>query len=107
MDDRLILIQRIVEHGSNSLKAKNELSNFTWDYNGDEFKLNQSHIRNILESFLIDKISAEELEEWAEFIECREGIDYRDYADMIFSLANPKINGEISETSVRKLLNQL
>jgi len=57
--------------------------------------------------YLFDKgsISKEDIEEWANFIECREDLDFasEDLKDAIYDAANPTLSGENPVERLRRL----
>ena len=78
------------------------VSNVPWDIE-PEVVLTYGHLSRVFRRFLEKEISADEVQRWADLIECRDGIEYElkealpGIADIIFELANPEINSEINE----------
>ena len=87
----------------------NELSQFEWDYNSEELTISKSDIIKVLQRCILANISISEIEEWANLIECREDIKYEDNTlqNIIFQLANPLLEGKISQITCKQLLDKL
>lgn len=89
-----------------------KLGQFDWDYDGEPLIIQASHVEAVLEGFISNKYSAEDLEGWANLIECREDIDYQEsmseeLEEVIDALANPVLQGEITKQACESYLNQL
>jgi hypothetical protein len=88
------------------------LKTFSWDSNQTIITLNKDHLIHILNQYLNHSLSASDLENWANAIECREDITYETEAedfinDIIFDLANPILNAPISPELVKQYITQL
>lgn len=88
------------------------LKTLGWDYEGPGFYVKSSEIRGVLNRFVSGEISVDELEEWANLIECREDLQFEDAKSeqidhVIFLLANPALEGQIDYASCKKLINSL
>lgn len=83
-----------------------------WDSNQAIITLKKDHLIHILNQYLNYSLSAIDLENWANAIECREDITYEtegeDFInDIIFDLANPILNAPISPELVKQYITQL
>nr|WP_300311505.1 hypothetical protein [Halomonas sp.] len=88
------------------------LKNYEWDYDGEPFIITPLYVRKILIRFLNKEFSAQDLEDWANLIEGREDLEFEEaYNDeienIIYSLANPVLQGEITFDSCSQLLKTL
>ena len=88
------------------------IKQFPWHYDGPCERLMTSHLANALNRFLREEISATDVENWANFIECREDIDFEEgqeetFTDVLFELANSTLQGELTKQSCRGLLSRL
>ena len=88
------------------------LKTFPWDSNQAIITLKKEHLIHILNQYLNHSLSAIDLENWANAIECREDIIYEtegeDFInDIIFDLANPILNAPISPELVKQYITQL
>lgn len=52
------------------------LSQLTLDYEGQPFVVNSAEIKGVLKRFLVGEFTAQELEDWANLIECREDMKF-------------------------------
>lgn len=90
----------------------NSLAKFDWDYEGEPRVVIASQIQVVLKRFLAGEYSAEELENWANLIECREDLEFEEVKhgaieNVIYCLANPALQGEITPESCKELLATL
>ena len=88
------------------------LKTLPWDSNQAIITLKKEHLIHILNQYLNHSLSAIDLENWANAIECREDIIYEtegeDFInDIIFDLANPILNAPISPELVKQYITQL
>ena len=88
------------------------LKTLPWDSNQAIITLKKEHLIHILNQYLNHSLSATDLENWANAIECREDIIYEtedeDFInDIIFNLANPILSDPISPELVRQYITQL
>lgn len=88
------------------------LSKFDWDYAGQPLIVAASQVRNVLERFLSGEYTAQELEGWANLIECREDLEFEEQKhdeieNVIYCLANPALQGEVTLDFYRELLSTL
>ncbi|WP_116963198.1 hypothetical protein [Fastidiosibacter lacustris] len=88
------------------------LSKFDWDYEGQPLIVMVSQIREVLKRFLAGDYSAQELEDWANLIECRQDLEFEEkkhneIANVIYCLANPVLEGEITADSCKVLIATL
>ena len=88
------------------------LKTFPWDSNQTIITLKKEHLIHILNQYLNHSLSASDLENWANAIECREDITYETESedfinDIIFDLANPILNAPISPEIVKQYITQL
>jgi hypothetical protein len=75
---------------------------FPWDHDEDLYTIGRPDARAALAKFTAGEISADELLQWAEAIECREDVGFTDdlVSKLIFALATPEINEPISPESI-------
>lgn len=88
------------------------LKTFPWDSREAIITLKKEHLIDVLDRYLKNTLSATDLENWANAIECREDITYEtDYEDIIndiiFDLANPTLNDPLSPKLVEQYISQL
>lgn len=75
------------------------------DYgNGRSIEISDSILTGVLQKFICGCISADDLEEWAVFVECRDDINIDKNEGYVYALANPELMGEISTEKISKML---
>lgn len=72
-----------------------------------DFLLTANDCREIIHSFLNNKVDAEQITAWANFMELTEWVDYEarngtEIADFLFEISSPEINGEVSKNVTLK-----
>ena len=109
IDDEIGILLDLVHFKNNIDTLKNMLSQIGFDSETELVSMSRDDIVEILQRSLDKKISFLELEEWANLIECREGIGFEDkkIQEMIFKLANPYLYGKLDEKQVLSYLNEL
>lgn len=88
------------------------LSKLGWDYDGKPLLVTAKQIQEILKRFLAGEFSAQELEDWANLVECREDLEFEEkkqdeIANVIHCLANPVLEGSITDDSCKVLIGTL
>jgi len=97
----------LVEFMGDLEEISNSLSRFPWDSDDELVKLESRHLESALSRYLSGELCASSLEKWANLIECRDDIDYEEFAEQIRVLANPIITEEISSALARTMLKTL
>jgi hypothetical protein len=73
--------------------------------------INQKNIIKLINLFLNDEISHDELVEWADAIECREDIGFEGreetYSELISEIATPEINPPFTKEYAKKIIDKL
>jgi len=77
------------------------LNAFEWDWNGPPLaRLDGRQVASVLHRYSAGKVSGDEVEIWANLLECREDIEFEpDAAQAIFDLANPDLQGQLTEVA--------
>ena len=84
-----------------------ELSEFPWDSDESLVRLSKANVRSVLKYYLSGKASKEGIEGWASLMDCRDDIDYEDFADVIFRLASPEVHDKFDEAVVAKIIEEM
>ncbi len=108
MKNRRQTLQELVTFSKPLEFIAKELSQFEWDYDGKPVTIKPVHIVNVLNRFLFGDLTAKELEDWANLIECREDLEYDKYNQeqlekIIYELANPEIDGQLTIAKCQKM----
>lgn len=108
--DRIKLLNDLIECNLPLQPIKEELSSFSWD-SPELVTLKKEHIISVLSRYIEGLISSEELETWADTIECREDIRYHDNDDIInekiYILATPILHGAMNKAKALNMINEL
>src|SRR5690606_18190853 len=72
--DRKEILLRLLKFESPLDLIQVELSRYPWDSDKEYVRVNNEVMKVTLDKFLANEINAEQLEEWANLIECREDI---------------------------------
>lgn len=93
-------------------EIKSSLNENVWDSEVELVTLTRQDIANVLSRFLDHKLSATDLEDWADAIEGRDEIGFEEghedlLKDIIFELANPEIHEPLTHQLVVEMLERL
>lgn len=105
--DRAESLRQIITFGEFREKAFTELVKFGCDSETALFEINLKILAEILRMYISGFITADDLEEWANFIECRDDVNYSKIEDYIYAIANPEIMGEINVSKITQMLKVL
>ena len=109
MRPRLEILKDIVGINGDLSTLQNEILEYPWDIAEPLLSIGKKDILAVLNRFIEKLITAADLEEWANMIECRDdlGFDEERQQDAIFTLANPDLNGNITEDAVKRIIDEL
>lgn len=107
--DRLKVVKSLIELSQPLDSVAEQLHGFKWDYEGAPVELNSHHLVKVLSAFLDGKMSAADVEEWANLVECREDISFEDTSkewidQVIHELANPAITTPLNKDRAKELV---
>jgi hypothetical protein len=110
--ERRNLLRKLIQLTSPLDTLRLMLAEFPWDSETDLAFFNTQDAEAILQRYLDQSITKEELEAWANMIESREDIGYEQSAchrlkSLIFEMANPTLTQSISEPRARHWLATL
>ncbi|PKG36909.1 hypothetical protein [Psychromonas sp. Urea-02u-13] len=105
--NRVEALEQIITFGGFREEAFGELVNFAFDCEVELFEVNNDILEVVLKKYLSNFISSDELEEWANFIECRDDVNYAKVEGFIYALANPELMGKITDNKIYKMLEVL
>ncbi len=111
---RADILRRLVRYDEPPEPLMRELREFPWDWFEEEplVVLSASDLLRVIDRFLAGEIDAQQLQVWAERLECREdfGFDPADEElvdDVFFRLATPFINEPLTPEAVARMREQL
>ncbi len=103
-----ILVDLVHLNGSLS-ELKREISHYPWDCEKPIVIINKIDLYNILNREINKSINDDELEDWANAIECRDDLDFENdkLQEVIFELANPLLNEKNSLKRLQEIVESL
>jgi hypothetical protein len=112
MNTRVQLLNSLLNFDRSLSEILPSLNSFGWDSEHDLITLQKQHIDKILKRYLNGKLSASDVENWANAIEGREDIEkesnFEEMLDeVIFDLANPLLSRPLSPDSAQEYLARL
>jgi hypothetical protein len=106
--NRIKLIKKIISYKDVTDKIFADLLSYKWDFEENPALLDANDIARVLKLYLDQKITAQDIEKWANFLECRDDVHaHESIADILFELANPDIEGELTESRAKSILLEL
>ena len=99
-------LTQIITFGENREQAFSVLVTFGCGGSSDSdlIEISDSILVGVLQKFISGCISADDLEEWANFVECRDDINCDRNEGYIFALENPELMGEITMENISQML---
>ena len=99
----LVLLQGSIE------VLEKELSQYPWDIEKPLLKISIDDFTYVLKRSLNGEVNFETLTSWANAIECRDDLELvkEKMQEIIFELANPEINGEITKERLSEIITEL
>lgn len=103
-----ILKDLVLLHG-NVEDLEMELSQYPWDIEVPLLNVREQDFINVLQKCIDNEIDFQILSNWANTIECRDDLDFASekMREIIFELANPEINGEITKERLNEFISEL
>ncbi|NQX82260.1 MAG: hypothetical protein HRT66_09750 [Flavobacteriaceae bacterium] len=109
MKSRKEILEKIISFDGELSVLKKELSKYPWDVEEPYLVISKSKFIKILKKSIDQVITFEDLEYWANIIECRDDLDFEVelIQEMVFELSSPEINGEITRIKLQYMIEQL
>jgi hypothetical protein len=103
-----ILIDLVHLNGSLS-DLSEEISHYSWDAKEPILVVDKITLSNILKRAIDNIITYNELEDWANAIECRDDLNFADdkLQEIIVELANPELNEKITTERLQEIVGTL
>ena len=107
--NRIEILKKLINLDESIEVLQRKINSLSWDFEEDLVFLNKNHLKKILNFYILGKINKNQLEKWANLIECREdiGFENENLKDIIFELANPQLYGDINKKRVKDILKRL
>ncbi len=109
MRNRVDILNDLVSFNGNLPALKDELSQYSWDTEEPYLVITRRQFLEILKKCLEQKITFQDLENWADSIECRDDLDFEDeeLQEIVFEFSSPEINGEITKERLQEIIKNL
>ena len=112
MPDRQSILLNLISFNSGLVQLRNQVASLSWDSEEELVFLTKSHVKDVLNRFLQDDLTREDVNDWANMIEMREDIgfaegDEEELKELIFELANPEITHELNANRASELVRGL
>ncbi len=109
MRNRKDILTDLVFLRSNLFELQNELSEYPWDIGEPSLTINKLDFSNVLKRCIRGEVNFEDIVNWANAIECRDDLDFEveEIQEIVFELANPEINGEITKERLQEIIDEL
>jgi hypothetical protein len=109
---RADVLRKLLECSSPLEEIAAELRNFPSDSEERVFVVTAAHLRIILDRFLSGDLTAQQVERWANLIECREDIEFEggrfgEPREVLNELANPLLTEPLSKDSAVRMRHAL
>ena len=108
-DCRMSLVRTLVEYHLPIDFTLAELAKLPWDVHTPLLRMARLDVQNILHRFIAHELSASQVEDWANLVECRDDIDLSGetgvVTEIISRLANPYLHKPISIALATEILN--
>jgi hypothetical protein len=109
--DRVRALHSLVKYELPVDRALAQLSSFGWDAPEPLVWLTSADVENLLARYASGELTAEQVTDWADLIECREDIGVSNeeaYLNgIVFRLANPNLNEEITPQVVGRMQKEI
>jgi len=109
MRNRTDILKDLVSFSGDLSALKSELSQYSWDTEEPCLIITKSQFSKVLTKCIDQIITFQDLEDWANAIECRDDLDFEDeeMQEIIFEFSSPEINGEITKDRLQVIVNDL
>ena len=110
--DRLDLVKNVVEFNGDLNSYAKKLEKFPWDFDSEPVYLTKTILQTIVQRYLNRELKAQDIHQWAEFLELRDDVDYlEDHKDFLHTimheLANPLMAGALTMKRAEQILQKL
>jgi len=113
MHRRAEILQELARFETPSEPLRRELRTFRWDWrDAPLLVLTRGDFLRVIDRFLAGKISAPQLQEWAENLEVREDVAVEQCCsdlldDIFFRIATPEVNEPLTREGVQRMRDEI
>lgn len=105
-DERLTVVQVLLDFSRPLDEVQQQLSGFGWDFEGVPAVLHPDHIVDVLQRYLRGELTASTVERWGDLIEGREDISFHSewLTQTVHEITNPILHDLLDVTRARALI---
>lgn len=113
MRSRREIVRDLVLFQQDLVSLTTELNRYPWDCPTALYEINQHDLASVIRRCLFDEVSLQNLQDWANTVECREDISYSSphLEEIVIELANPLIFSSLTKSSLwatyERVINEL
>jgi hypothetical protein len=109
MRNRTEILSDLIHFKKNPMDLQAEIAQYPWDSEAPLIVLTKDNFINIIQKAINDNLTLDEIEDWANVIECRDDIEMENekIQEYIFELANPVLNGELTKERLIEIVKEL
>jgi hypothetical protein len=105
--NRVESLSEIISFGERREQAYSCLVGGSLESVCEQVIVTKQQLAEVLNKYILGDICADDLEEWAMFVECRDDIDHSSIEDYIYALCNPSVMGEIDKDKMVQMAQLL
>ncbi len=104
IEERAVLLKKILEVRDDIRALYLNLSQYGWDCDEELVTLKQDHALSVLDRYLNGQLTDDDVEDWANMIECREDVGFENKClrEFIHEMANPLLTQPLSEQTAKE-----
>ena len=105
--ERARVIRDVVELRASLPELAARLRTFPWDYEHELVVVQSEHLASVARRYIAGELSASEVEEWADLIECRDDVGFGsdDLKETVHRLANQAIDGALTRAMAKAIFD--
>ena len=102
--ERDVLLRQLVERRRPVDEVVRDLAQFSWDAPVALVSVEPQHVVAVLDQYAKGRMTAAEVEEWADALEVRDDVDAPPQVrEALFRLANPALGYELSASTIEEI----
>ena len=109
MSEREEILSDLVHLRRSLADIRRDLTKYPWDFEKPMMIISKDDFLRVLKKCRDGQITPEELTNWADAITLRDDIGFEtdEMLEIIFELANPEVNGQISKGRLEEMIKEL
>jgi hypothetical protein len=111
-DQRVVALEDLLRLRTPLAKAQERLRGSDWDSDEELVALTRADLVRVLDQYLVNKLSAQDVESWANAVEGRDDVGLEGGFEAllkatVFQLANPRLTSHLTSAAAEGLRKQL